>query len=210
MKILSFNVRAWTRDTDNSSEYYWKTRMSAVGSMIEDTNPDVICFQELVFPANLYIPSGYRRVNLSVSHPIYVRKGIKTSHHKFRVFFDSVNIEQYQIINVHGRWEAKITDRIVNSLLKASQGKSTIICGDFNNGSKDLMDRGFPENVRTILGIEHQPTFYHFTKPPIPDYDAEVDHFFCLHTIVPKSFRVITENYGCKRMSDHLPILMEI
>ena len=36
MRILSFNVREWTRDTDDKAPTYWKTRMEAMERMIND------------------------------------------------------------------------------------------------------------------------------------------------------------------------------
>ena len=60
--ILSFNVREWTRDTDESKDTYWKRRMEAMEKMIGDVDPDVICLQEVLpqecrsfrQPSNLY------------------------------------------------------------------------------------------------------------------------------------------------------------
>jgi len=46
--ILSFNVREWTRDTDESKDTYWKRRMEAMEKMIGDVDPDVICLQEVL------------------------------------------------------------------------------------------------------------------------------------------------------------------
>ena len=77
--ILSFNVREWTRDTDESQDTYWKRRMEAMEKMIGDVNPDIICLQEVLPPVGRYIPDEYRTAGVSVSHPIYVRKGLKVS-----------------------------------------------------------------------------------------------------------------------------------
>ncbi|MBR4818418.1 MAG: hypothetical protein IKZ72_07280, partial [Bacteroidales bacterium] len=82
LRVLSFNVREWTRDRDESGEYFWRRRMEAMRRMIEDVDPDVICLQEVLPPAGNFVPDGYRRVGVGVSHPIYVRDTMKASRRK--------------------------------------------------------------------------------------------------------------------------------
>ena len=64
LRILSFNIREWTRDLDAKGEYYWRDRMEAMTKMLEDMDPDVICLQEVLPPAGRYVPEGYRRVGI--------------------------------------------------------------------------------------------------------------------------------------------------
>jgi len=53
MKILSHNVRVWTRDRDKNSDWYWKLRMERISDVISQIDPDILCFQELSFPAKI-------------------------------------------------------------------------------------------------------------------------------------------------------------
>ena len=66
--------------------------------MIEDVNPDVICFQEMLFPATRYVPDGYKRVSgLNVSHPIFVRKGLKVNAHSLSIYWEACTVEGIRI-----------------------------------------------------------------------------------------------------------------
>ena len=89
LRVLSFNVREWTRDRDEMGEYYWRRRMEAMTRMIVDVNPDVICLQEVLPPVARYVPDGYRRVGVGVSHPIFVRDTMQTSKHSFAIFWEA-------------------------------------------------------------------------------------------------------------------------
>lgn len=81
MRIVSLNCRVWTRDTDRKSPRWWRRRMGRIRRFITDEAPDVLCLQELSFPANLWIPKGYRRVGLSVVSCGVVNDGFMMSDH---------------------------------------------------------------------------------------------------------------------------------
>lgn len=205
LTVLSFNVRQWTRDMDAGEPTYWRTRMAAMERMIEDVAPDVICFQEFMAPVGMYVPDGYRRVGVTVSHPIYVRKGLETSRHAMSIFWDACVVEGVQIINVHSRWEADILARTV----KQVNGRLTgcdVACGDWNNFLYQIEACGLKmKSARVLLGIPEDDTFANFTRPK--ESHGAIDHFF-VNGVRPVSYRMITDGYGCRKMSDHYPVVL--
>ena len=206
LSVLSFNVREWTRDTDSGSEYFWKVRMASMKKMIEDLDPDIICFQELLPPAGRYVPDSYSQVGISVSHPIYVRKSLSRLKHRFSFFWDSCIVEGIKIINVHSRWESRIVEKTVSQVNGQLTGRD-IACGDWNTSLKAIMNSGLEmESARALLEIPETDTFANFTKAKS---HGAIDHFF-VKGLTPLSYRMITDNYGCTKMSDHFPILLVI
>lgn len=212
MQILSFNARVWTRDTSSKSEYFWVKRMKAMNKMIKELNPDIICFQEMSFPAPLFIPWGYRRVGISASHRIYVKWGIKTRKHSFRIHTEPVEVLfnglWWKIVNVHSHWSRKVIDndiRRINELYKTWGNERFIACGDFNNPIEGIHD-----NIVPIIPNDVD-TFANFTK----DWNhGAIDHF--MTPLTDCQFRVVTEandiakEFGVTKMSDHLPIMLTI
>ena len=149
--ILSFNVREWSRDTDKEKETFWKNRMEAMNKMIQDVSPDVICFQELMPPATRYVPDGYKSVGLSVSHPVYIRKNLRASRHRFSIFWESCLVEGVSITNIHSRWEREIVERVVRHVNSHLTGKD-VACGDWNTFLTTLNDAGLKmESARVLL-----------------------------------------------------------
>ena len=211
MKIYCHNVRVWTRDRDKTSDWYWRKRMEEIRNLIIAQDPDILCFQELSFPADRYIPKGYRRVGLTASHPIYVRKGTKTRGHRFFVHFDAVEAliagRWTTIINVHLHWNKtilalamrQINKRVNNSL---SKGNEIIICGDFNNRSSVIYEYLPKEYFLCFSGLG--PTFRNWKTGS----EGYIDYFFStfLHGVA--------SNLQFKRngipLSDHSPITYKI
>ena len=205
LTVLSFNVRLWTRDTDAREPTFWRTRMAAMERMIEDVAPDVICFQEFMAPVGNYVPDGYRRVGVTVGHPIYVRKGLKASHHAVSRYWDACVVDGIQIINVHSNWEASARERTVNQVNGRLTG-CDIACGDWNNSLKVIEACGLKmESARVLLGIPAEDTFANFTRPE--ESHGEIDHFF-VKGVTPLAYRMVTDGYGCQKMSDHYPVVM--
>ena len=208
LRILSFNVRTWTRDLDSDSDVYWRTRMAAMERMIEDVDPDVICLQEMLFPATLYVPSGYRRVSiLNISHPIYVRKGLAYSDHSLAMRWEACTVACVRIVTVHSRWDAEITQSMVEQVNAQLTG-CDVACGDWNVRLEALQNAGLQmESARVLLGLPEEDTFANFTRPL--ESHGPIDHFF-LKGLTPISYRMITDGYGCTKMSDHFPILLDV
>lgn len=209
--ILSFNVRTWTRDRDPGSEVFWRTRMAAMQRMIEDVDPDILCFQEMLFPATLYIPKAYRRVagvSVNISHPIFIRKSLKYRGHSLGKHWEACTVEGVRIINVHSSWDKEITARTVAQVNDQLTG-CAVACGDWNVGLATLQQSGLQmQSARVLLGIPEDDTFANFTRPQ--QSHGPIDHFFITPGLVPLHYRMITAGYGCAKMSDHYPIVLEV
>lgn len=205
MKIISFNLRNWNRDKNKSLPTYWKTRLNSIVKMISKENPDILCLQEALPRMVRRIKKiGYKQVGCGISHVILIKKTIFAKDHHFRVFYEWCTINGVRIINVHSRWEKKVIMGVVAKVNKLSAGK-TIVCGDFNATYGTLKDYGIQlKHARSILDKEAQDTYMHFNDS---SRHSEIDHFF-VNEISPKDYRVITDNYGCERMSDHYPIVL--
>ena len=213
MKIMTFNVRIWTRDTDSSSDVFWKKRMARMEALIKKENPDIICFQEMVFPATCYIPSGYKRVGISAHHSMFVRKGFncKVSNHCFSIFyeyadFDTKECGHFRLVNVHPRWEEDLSKKALTKVNELVMGRSFVVCGDFNVTIEDARKNGLTEgdSVRETLGLEKKDTFKNYTRPT--ESHGEIDHFIIGGMPYPKSYKLI-EDYS---MSDHCPLIIEL
>ena len=206
LRVLSLNVREWTRDRDEAGEYYWRRRMEAMTRMIEDVNPDVICLQEVLPPVARYVPEGYKRVGVGVSHPIFVRDTLKASKHAFAVFWEACTVEGIRIVNVHSRWEREIVERTVRQVNEQLTG-CDLACGDWNTGLRSIEAAGLQmQSARAMLGAPETDTFTNFTKA---ESHGAIDHFF-VNGITPVSYLMITDGYGCSRISDHWPIVLDI
>ena len=206
LRILSFNVREWTRDRDESGEYYWRRRMEAMRRMIEDVNPDVICLQEVLPPVARYVPDGYRRVGVGVSRPIFVRDTMAASKHSFAVFWEACTVNGIRIVNVHSRWEKEIVERTVKQVNGQLTGRD-VACGDWNTGLRSIESAGLRmQSARTLLGAPEADTFANFTKA---QSHGAIDHFF-VNGLTPVAYRMVTDGYGVSRISDHWPIVLDV
>ena len=211
LRVLSFNVRTWTRDLDADSDVFWRTRMEAMERMIEDLDPDILCFQEMLFPATRYVPDGYKRVSggVNISHPIFVRKGVKWQDHEVAVRWEACTVEGVRIINVHSSWDGEITARTVEQVnAQLTDCEMALACGDWNVRLAALQKAGLQmESARVLLGVPEDDTFANFTRPQ--ESHGPIDHFF-VAGLQAVSYRMITDPYGCSKMSDHFPIVLDI
>ena len=116
-------------------------------------------------------------------------------------------MEGVRIINVHSRWERGVTLRVagqVNSLLTGRD----LACGDWNVFLGSLKEAGLNmSSARELLNIPEEDTFANFSRPT--ESHGAIDHFF-VNGVTPLSYRMITDPYGCSKMSDHFPILLDI
>ena len=207
MKIISFNIREWHRDKDESSPYYWKKRRDSIAKMIKAENPDILCIQEgsLKMLSSLK-KLGYKRVNFTVSHAIYVKRSLKAKHHRFHIFYDWCEVNGLRLINVHTRWEKWIIKKVAKGVSKLMNTDKVIACGDFNYTLESLRHFGLmSQHARTDLKVSKEDTFINFKRPT--ESHGEIDHFF-YSGITLKSFGIIKDGYGCERMSDHYPICL--
>lgn len=208
MKILSFNLRNWNRDCDKDSPYYWKTRLASVEKMIKSVSPDVLCLQECLPPVTQHLLRlGYKRAGFGASHLIMVKKGMKVGKTGFKIHLNWADINGIRIINVHSHWRSDILLKTVNQINELAKNTRTIACGDFNSFFADIFNCGIDlVNVRNHLGMNPEDTFKNFTRE---DSHGEIDHFYVDYSW-KMELCLIKNNYGCKRMSDHIPLLLII
>ena len=108
LRILSFNVRIWTRDRDAGSEVYWRTR----------------------------------RVSwVNISHPIYVRKGLKARDRAVSMRWNACTVAGIRIISIHSSWEKEIMNRTVEQVNAQLTGRD-VACDDWNVGLAALNKAG--------------------------------------------------------------------
>lgn len=204
MRIMSFNVRERTRDRDKTSPYYWRVRLDSICRCIRDTDPDIICLQEC-WPrmARTIKKLGYK--GHGFHHLILTRRTIRTKGHRWRIFYDWLDVDNTRIVNVHSRWEERVARKVIPSVARLCAGRKAVACGDFNVPFSTIEDIGLGlTHVRSYLKYAPLDTFQNFTKP---QSHGEIDHFF-VNLIKPETFRIVKDNYGCRRMSDHYPIMM--
>ena len=63
------------------------------------------------------------------------------------------------------------------------------------------------QSARVLLGIPEDDTFTNFSRPE--KSHGAIDHFF-VKGVTPLSYKMVTDGYGCSKMSDHYPIVLEI
>lgn len=207
LRVLTLNMRQWTRDTDSSLPTFWRTRMEAMERMIEDVDPDVICFQEFLAPVGQYVPDRYKRVGITVSHPIYVHKGLRTSGHSVGIWWDACTVAGVQVFCIHSHWDKEKLQKTVDQVNARLTGRD-IACGDWNNGLKAIVNSGLKmQSVRTILSVPETDTFANFSRPE--KSHGAIDHFF-VTGLQPLSYRMLTDCYGCDKISDHFPLVIDV
>lgn len=208
IKIMTFNAGIWTRNRKKTDKFYWKDRMKAMHKMLLEQSPDVICFQELWFPMNLYIPKEYHKVfGTGLEHPLYVKKGLKVKRRKFRIFWSMATVEGLPIYSVHGNWDPKLYNKILLSLQKERYNVgASVFAGDFNMEYSDIHNSPFyfGRSVRVSLNEPKRDTYIHFRNP---DRRGELDHVF-YWGCVPYLYYIIPDKDI--RISDHLPIMVVI
>ena len=210
MKIISFNVREWSRDLNPWSPYFWMKRMAAMRRMIKDENPEVICFQELSWPASLYVPTRYRNliVDGSTSHPIYARQDIDAFDGLHNSFYSWAKVKQDNgWVNIYSAHLSSNSDekriKQLNKIAdKTKLENRTIVCGDFNAIS-DWIKPYLPD-LTLLNGNIDNDTFKKFDGSTA----ARIDHFFG-RGVTGIAYDIIN-NYGAERMSDHYPVVLNV
>ena len=202
MKVMTFNAGIWTRNWKKTDPFYWKPRMEAMKEMITDNDPDVICFQELWFPMNRYIPKNYRKVcGTGVEHPIYVKRSIPVGKRMFRIFWSMAEINGINVFCVHGHWNKKVSNYIYNQLLNQYAKHSyCVFTGDFNM-EYDYIPGHMGMSARLTLGREKKDTYIHFHDS---SRHGELDHIL-LNGCRPYYYGVIPDK--TIRISDHYPVI---
>ena len=75
------------------------------------------------------------------------------------------------------------------------------------NSLRSLKEAGLNmSSAREMLGVPEVDTFANFTRA---ESHGAIDHFF-VDGLTPVSYMMVTDGYGCTRISDHFPIVLEV
>lgn len=205
MKVLSYNIRQWSRDINPSKPTYWRNRAMAIHTLIRRENPDIILLQEATWPmVGRCIPEGYKRATgCSISHHIYCRKEYKVLNHEWHMRWCRATIytgkREVNAFSVHTHWEEKIYRKTCTEITSnLIGGMINVAGGDWNNTPDIISPLVDPMQLAKTNGT----TFLSWEK----ENKAELDYFACWpHTgnatlCLPCSFS----------FSDHLPVMLEI
>lgn len=211
MKILSLNVRQWSRDLNSKAPTYWRKRAKAIKELIEREKPDIILFQELTVPMKWHVlPKGYKRATrFSISHHIYCTNSYLVKEREWHLHWCrallynkwSSGITAFNIFSVHSHWDRKIYTKVSEQILSNyKENRSsyiiTIAGGDWNV-DPEVMER----RLRPLtLCRTHEETFQNWTKP---ESHGELDYFAYNHC-----------KPLCRKLddfvSDHKAVILEI
>lgn len=206
MKILTYNIRSWYRDTNPKKETYWKTRALAIRHLIYEEEPDIILLQEALCPmTSAVIPQGYVKASgCSISHHIFIRKGLaEVEHREWHLHWCNALLRfpdatRLNVCSVHSHWNPKVMSSVEDDLyLKYREGYPIICGGDWNNTPRDVLINLFPMSLEGTGEI----TFRNWETGKT----AELDYFAYsgLNPDLPR-------RYGDFTMSDHLPVVINI
>ena len=209
-KLISLNIRTLYRDTKRQSEHWWVARYRAIHDYIKEQDPDVICLQEVWWPAKYVLrlgKLGYKKTGWGFSHPIYVRKSAKVSKRAVSIFSTMAIVDDVQYFSVHCRWEEKLFQKAMKWIdSKVVFCYPSVACGDFNRS--DISHIAYTlsrDSAREALKLEPQDTFANYKRPELSH--GEIDHFFCSYSLAYfkclKSYEV-----GPSDLSDHRPIVL--
>ncbi len=222
MKILSLNVRVWTRDLKKSNPIYWRKRLEGMVTLIINKAPDVICLQEAFFPfTRIFLKAlkkkhyQYYRVGFSFSNPILVKSWVKPYAHKswFTIHLHGVTFSKvlhqnqagascqdtFEIINVHSHWNKRVISKNLRQISRRKKNNIPIIaCGDFNNTLGSIMGlivtRGIEfYSIREMCWVEPKGTF---AKMDESEPKMEIDHFLYFPAPLEVPCYLFPKNYN--------------
>ena len=209
-KIISLNIRTLYRDTKRQSEHWWVARYRAIHDYIKEQNPDVICLQEVWWPAKYVLKLGklgYKKTGWGFSHPIYVRKGAKVSKRAVSIFSTMAIVDGVQYFSVHCRWEEELFQKAMwwiwnrREYVEYIRNNPTIAAGDFNTSNYKKVENTIElYDTRASLKLPSVDTFHNYTKP---ESHGEIDHFFKCGPM-----RLLSYEVGPSDLSDHRPIVL--
>jgi len=204
-KVLSLNIRVWTRDIRKSGEHWWVRRYRRIRSYIGMENPDIICLQEAWWPAKYVLrlgKLGYKKTGWGFSHPIYARKGAVVIDRETSIFATAATVDGIQYFSVHAHWKAKPFQRAVRWIAER-RGLKCVCAGDFNtSGVEKLRDNLYLRSAREWLNIPSVDTFANYGRPG--ESHGEIDHILTALPIRPTDYKV-----GPYAFSDHRPVILE-
>ncbi len=203
MKIISLNIRVWTRDRKRSSEHWWVSRYRGIHDYIKAEKPDVICLQEVWWPAKYVLKLGklgYKKTGWGFSHPVYVRKSTKVTEHKVGIFATMAIVDGVQYFSVHAHWKEKLFNRAMKWIAMQRKGVKCVCAGDFNTSdTQKLFINLFMTSARKSLNAPSADTFANYTRPK--ESHGEIDHILRTYSVKLWTYKV-----GPSDLSDHRSI----
>jgi len=230
LKILSLNVRLWTKENNPFKPHFWLWRTLKQAKLFHRENPDIICLQEVQKPVGKFLLRlwKYKGFFTDTRIPIYIKKPLlqpSKGGYDFYPHFSggtskenghgtsSVDFYQpeavhrsFSIQNCHHSWE---TDKFTEEI-KDGYWEPTIFCGDMNISRdrfiqqlKDitwLSDKELTVYPKTPEG----PTYVSYGEPL--KYRGDIDQFGYVGKNPPKAKVIILPD----KVSDHFPILATI
>ena len=144
-----------------------------------------------MYPATRYVPRGYRRVSwMNISHPIYVRKGLKARDRAVSMRWNACTVAGIRIISIHSRWEKEIMDRTVEQVNAQLTGRD-VACGDWNVGLAALNKAGLQMQPHArILSDGHRHLRLRKTQRPLSHCTGSL--VSCLMTIDQHTLDALT------------------
>lgn len=214
LKIVSLNVRLWTKENNPFKPHFWLWRTFKQARLFRRENPDIICLQEVEKPVGKFLLGvwDYKGFFTDTRIPIYVRKHFcaegfggsnTTNGHGFSRIMLFLDKDIFVIQNSHYSWEPKY----IEQELKCWYPGYTIICGDMNTSKE-----GFINNLKNYSYLKdgdfiiypkepEGPTYISYTEPQ-KNY-GDIDHFGYIGHNPPKAEVTILPD----KVSDHFPIL---
>ena len=186
VKLISLNIRTLYRDTKRQSEHWWVARYRAIHEYIKEQNPDVICLQEVWWPAKYVLrlgKLGYKKTGWGFSHPIFVRKSLRVREHRVSTYATMAIVDEIQYFSVHAHWGkdrfAKAMEWIRTKIYNFHRIAlyRVVAAGDFNTSdTKKVREALALKSAREQLGAERVDTFANYKRPT--QSHGELDHFF--------------------------------
>lgn len=204
MKILTYNVRSWYRDTA-AGWANWRKRADRIRATIKDAAPDVLLLQESLPPMTArLLPDGYHAAGCSISHHVFVRDGfaeVERAGWHLRwcwALLRLPNAKRVAVVCVHTRWEKDIREATAKAITTLRTGGAPIIAGGDWNNEPDVMRLPlFPLELRTTDLTTHQNWE---TKK-----EAELDYFAVSSNVAASAYWL-----GSWTDSDHLAVMLEV
>lgn len=206
MKILTYNVRSWYRDTA-AGWTNWRKRADRIRATIKDAAPDVLLLQESLPPMTArLLPDGYHAAGCSISHHVFVRDGfaeVERAGWHLRwcwALLRLPNAKRVAVVCVHTRWEESIREATAKAISTLRTGGAPIIAGgDWNNEPATIRPEIWPFLLRTTEG----PTFCNWEGKGT----GNLDYFAMDRPTQAEAFLVPNCSWS---YSDHLPVMIEI
>lgn len=213
MKIVSLNIRKWSRDRNPFDwNHWWIVRTWRQRKFFKKENPDVICLQEKWFPVGKLLLGlwKYKCYGGWKCHiPIYIKKDLdnhwywdakfdNNGHGTLSIMVNSNSMfnQDVLITNCHFPWQEPKFKECMDKVFPTLENE--IVCGDFNCG-RNRINKLIPQI--NFIKEQESDTFQNYKHP---EQHGEIDYF-----LIPDDFTlsvVSQRTLDTYKLSDHKPI----